>query len=85
MNGSVVDAHFGDAKFVIVVPGDSSADDIEHLASMAAQRNLAKFKNRIIIEVYQRSAANKTEVLVATAKWEVNRYGFVVQLMRRDK
>lgn len=84
-NGSVLDAHFGDGKFVIVVPGDSSVDDIEHLASMAAQRNLARFKNRIVVEVYQRSAATKGEVLAATVRWEVKRYGFVVRLMRRYK
>lgn len=84
-NSSVLDAHFAGGRFVIVVPGDASADDIEHLASIAAQRNLAKFKNRIVVGVYQRSAATKGEVLAATAKWEVNRYGFVVRLIRRDK
>jgi hypothetical protein len=84
-NGSVLDAHFGEGKFVIVVPGDASADDIEHLASMAAQRNLARFKNRIVVEVYQRSASTKAELLAATAKWEVKRYGFVVRWIRRGK
>ena len=84
-NGSVLDAHFADGKFVIVMPGDASADDIEHFASIAAQRNLAKFKNRIVVEVYQRSATTKGEVLAATARWEVNRYGFVVRLLRSDK
>lgn len=83
--GHVLDAHFAEGKFVIVVPGDVNADDIEHLCSMAAQRNLAKFKNRIVVEVYQRSVATKSDVLVATARWEVSRYGFVVRFLSHGK
>jgi hypothetical protein len=84
-NGLAVSAHFAEGKFVIVVPGDVNADDIEHLSSLAAQRNLAKFKNRIVVEVYQRSVATKSDTLVATTRWEVGRYGFVVKLTNRSK
>lgn len=84
-NGLALSAHFAEGKFVIVVPGDVNADDIEHLSLAAAQRNLAKFKNRIVVEVYQRSVATKSDTLVATTKWEVGRYGFVVKLINRAR
>lgn len=84
-NRQVVDAHFSDDKFTFVLPGDASADNIEHLSILAAQRNLAKFKNRIVVEVYQRSAATESDRLVAVTKWEDDRYGFVVKLLSRPR
>lgn len=84
-NKQVQDAHFADGKFVIIVPGDMSADNIEHLSLMVAQRNLAKFKNRIVVEVYQRSAATKSDRLIATAKWDESRYGFAVKFLSRAR
>lgn len=84
-NKQVQDAHFADGKFIIIVPGDMSADNIEHLSLLAAQRNLAKFKNRIVVEVYQRSAATKSDKLIATTQWEDSRYGFTVRLRSRAR
>ncbi len=84
-NKQVEDAHFAEGKFVVVVPGDMSADNIEHISLMAAQRNLAKFKNRIVVEVYQRSAATKSDRLIATTAWDDSRYGFTVKLLSRAR
>ncbi len=84
-NKQVQDAHFAEGKFVIIVPGDMSADNIENLSLTAARRNVAKFRNRIVVEVYQRSAATKTDRLIATTMWEDSQYGFVVKLLGRAR
>ena len=76
-NSSVLSAHFSEGKFSMVVAGDTSIDDIEHMSTMAAQRNIAKFRNRVVVEVYQRRAATGREVLVCTTQWDNGRFGFV--------
>ncbi|NLN76849.1 MAG: hypothetical protein GX139_11135 [Armatimonadetes bacterium] len=81
----VLDAHYGEGKLILVVPGDLSADNIEHLSLQAAQLNLARFKNRVVVEVYQRSAVTKSDRLVAVTKWVEDRHGFMVKHLRPDK
>ena len=83
-NESVLDAHFVDGgKFIIAVRSDLSADDIDYLSRSAAQKNLHKFRNRIVVEVYSRGAGAKADVLAAITKWETSRYGFVVHMVDR--
>lgn len=84
-NSGVLDARFTEGKFIIVVPGDASMDDIQYVSWMGAQKNLSKFRNRVVVEVYQRSAATKSDTLVATTKWEVGQYGFVPKIIDRSK
>ena len=83
---SAAEAHFVDTgKFVIVVASDTSADDIEHLSKMAAEKNVAKFRNRIVVEVYRSSLPSKTNTLVCVTKWETDRYGFVPEFIEPGK
>lgn len=85
-NECVTDAHFVDGgKFIVAVRSDTSSDDIEYISRTAAQKNLHEFRNRIVVEVYIRSLLSKADALVATTKWEVNRYGFVVHMIDRNR
>lgn len=83
-NEEVLDARFEDGRFIIVVPGNASADDIDAMAKAAAQINWAKFKNRIVVEVYQRAAAANSDVLVCTTKWKTESFGFVSDFVRAE-
>lgn len=82
----LVEARFvNDRTFRFVVPGDTSADDIEYISKMVAELNRARFKTRITVEAYQRSAATGTDTLRATTNWVVPRYGFVVRFIDRAR
>lgn len=85
-HSDVLDAHFTDeGKFIIALRSDTSADDIDYLSRTAAQMNLHQFRNRIVVEAYLRGAGLKADVLAATTKWEINRYGFMVRMISHGR
>ncbi len=78
-DGAIVEARFlSDRRFAFVVPGETSADDIEYLSKMAAELYKARFGAWVTVEAYQRSAENHKDILRATTTWVRNRYGFIV-------
>ena len=82
---TVTSARFLNAKkFRIIVRGDVGADEISYLASMAANRISYEFKTRAAVQVYRSSAAEHRDILVATAVWKDDRFGFVVQFDSRN-
>ena len=82
---TVLEARFLNAKkFRIIVRGDVGADDISYLASMAANRIAHEFGTRAAVQVYRRSTAEKKDILIATAVWKDDRFGFVVQFDKRS-
>lgn len=81
-NSAAIEAHFAEGRFIVVVAGDTGADDIEHMSRMAAERNSSKFRNRVVVEVYQRRSASGRDVLVCTTKWETDSYGYVPRFVR---
>jgi len=90
--GKVIDARFAAAvnpkdgdRFVIVVAADTSLDDVENIAQLAAEKNRADFKTRIIVVTYRIDPATRSEVKVATTKWIKSRYGFVTTFVRSDE
>lgn len=76
-NSAAISARFADGKFIIVVAGDTSVDDIEHMSRMAAERNGAKFRNRVVVDVYQRKSGTGQDVLVCTTQWDSDSFGYV--------
>lgn len=84
--GLLVEAKFvNDRKFAFVVPGETSADDIEYLSKMAAELHRARFKTWVKIEAYQRSAETGKDILRATTSWVADRYGFVVRFIDKGR
>lgn len=79
-SGAVIaDARFlGPNRFRITVPGDVSADEIDYVAKMAALKILRRFKHRAVVLVYTRSAADGSETHIASAKWDPDKQGYVV-------
>ncbi|MDH7601838.1 MAG: hypothetical protein QHI38_06795 [Armatimonadota bacterium] len=76
----VLEARFvGSDKFRIVVPASLSRDDIEFLAKVAGMQILTKLKLRPVVQVYTLSA-DKRLSLEATARWQPEKYGFVVRM-----
>lgn len=76
----VIEARFvGPSKFRITVPGNVSADNIEYMSILAANKILHEFRTRPVVQVYVRAAASGKKSLAATARWEQDQYGFVVK------
>lgn len=85
-DGLIVEAKFlSDRRFAFVVPGDTSADDIEYLSKMAAELYRARFNAWVKVEAYQRSAADRKDTLRATTTWVKKRYGFIVRFHEKGK
>ncbi|MGQ9455830.1 MAG: hypothetical protein ACUVRS_03265 [Armatimonadota bacterium] len=75
----ILDAQFvGPDKFRIVVPASTSRDDVEFIAKAAGIKILTKLRFRPVVQVYNKKARDGM-VLVATAQWQPQKYGFVVE------
>jgi|YNPNPStandDraft_1061719.scaffolds.fasta_scaffold00384_7 hypothetical protein len=83
-NGSIVeDAKFvGPGTFRIVVNGKVSRDDIDYVSKMAALKIYQKFNRRVVVRTYMYSLALKRQILMATTKWEEDKYGYNVKYER---
>ena len=76
---TVVEARFvGSDNFRITVPGNMSRDDIDFLAKIAGLKIVKRFGFRPVVQVYAKSAGS-VPVLVATAQYETQKYGFVIK------
>lgn len=83
--GTVLDARFtGRRSFRVTVPGDTSADDIDYIAKMAALKIVRQFDLRVVVNVYVRSS-DGPEVLTATTRYVPDKYGYVVKFLDRTK
>ena len=79
----VTDARFvGPETFRLTMKSSSSADDIDYISKVAAQKVLNKFKTRVVVQTYMRSSLYSGEMLIATAQWEPKKFGFVVKFSR---
>ncbi|MCE5324430.1 hypothetical protein LLG46_14105 [bacterium] len=77
--GTAIDtAQFVDQEhFEIIVSQGVSADEIDYAARMAAQIILEKFRQRVIVEVYDEDAAGKH--FLANTLWNEEKLGYVVK------
>lgn len=66
-------------RLQIVVPGGMGADEIDYIAKMAAERVKYVFSHRTVVYVYKISAKNNARMLVATARWEPAKHGYLVR------
>ncbi|MEN6357146.1 MAG: hypothetical protein ABFD83_08695 [Armatimonadota bacterium] len=77
--GTAIDsARFVDQEhFEIIVGQGVSADEIDYAARMAAQIILEKFRQRVIVEVYDQDSAGKH--FLANTLWDEEKLGFIVK------
>jgi hypothetical protein len=80
----MVESRFdGPNTFRITVHSDASGDEVADLARYVGNGILAKFKMRVVVHVYARSAATGNEKLVATARYEDEEFGYIVEWKER--
>jgi len=78
---SVVDARFlSPGMFQVVVASGISADEIDYLAKMSAERVTYVFHHRTVVQIYQRSPRGNSKVPVATAQWQDKKHGYWVKM-----
>ncbi|MCE5314058.1 MAG: hypothetical protein ABFD49_07290 [Armatimonadota bacterium] len=77
--GSAVEsARFIDQeRFEIVAKRGVSADEISYAAAMAARIILEKFRQRVVVEIYEREPSGKR--LLAHTVWDSEKLGYVVK------
>lgn len=74
----VASARFVDQeRFEIIVNQGVSADEIDYTAQMAAQIILEKFRQRVVVEVYDQDTAGKH--FLANTVWDEKKLGYVVK------
>jgi hypothetical protein len=76
---SVEEARFlSPGRFRLVVASGVSADEIDYVAKMAAERVRYVFQHRTVVQVYKRDITGSSSTLVATARWEPKKSGYAV-------
>jgi hypothetical protein len=75
---AIASARFIDQeRFEIIVNQGVSADEIDYAARMAAQIILEKFRQRVVVEVYDQDSAGKH--FLANTVWDEKKLGYVVK------
>lgn len=64
-------------RFEIIARRGVSTDEIGYAASMAARIIVEKFRQRVVVEVYQQDPSGKR--LLATTRWDRKKLGYVVK------
>jgi hypothetical protein len=78
-NGAVLEARFlTPGRLQIIVSGNISADEIDYVSKMAAEKVRARFGDRCVVQVYMRNLGSDVRSLVSTTRWEPKKFGFVV-------
>jgi hypothetical protein len=72
------DRFLSPGRFQIVVSGGVSADEIDYVAKMAAERIRYLFGHKTVVQVYKRHAVTGAKILVAIVQWESKKGGYVV-------
>jgi hypothetical protein len=77
---SVFTARFlSPGQLQLVVTPTVSADEVDYVSKIAAEKVRSKFNHRVVVEAYMNDPKDGSRSLIATTQWEPAKYGFVVK------